>query len=336
MEYRKCVDCAFNVAPQAERCGDCGILHPLQPTKVTAEDYSFLIALAVIAALLIPSLYFGSQTGVGGIICCALPLGLILAALLGGVTKAISETLSMRSKRSGDRQLANRRAPYPESLCYKENTIKGRITELSERERQVNAVLERAKQNAGEKWEQVRATLEASAQTLKRQRARYNAKSVEIDMVRLQNRLAPFICYPDELSYERIDALLKILEASQNNAVALGKRLDEEREVLGRVPDIEELSQRLSDIQESMRKLRDAFVGQQAVLALKGITPLDDTLTAVSRPLAAIREADVFNIQVAITDFSTSFDELESEYIRVQSEEDVAQRIGEIINREET
>jgi len=47
----------------------------------------------------------------------------------------------------------------------------------------------------------------------------------------------------------------------------------------------------------------------------------------------AIRKSEVFNIQIAITDFSASFDELESEYMRVQTEEGVAQQVSEIIKR---
>jgi hypothetical protein len=236
---------------------------------------------------------------------------------------------------SGAREVAKRTAPYPESLGYKENTINQRTSELLKREQQIYAVLERAKLSTGEKWEQVRVTLEASVQTLKRQHARYSAKSVEIDTVRLQNKLAPFIYDTNRFSYDQIDAHLKTIERAQENAVKLGERLDEQRLVLGSATDIEELSQRLSEIQESTHKLRDALVGQQAVLALKGITPLDEALSPISRPVAAIRETEVFNTQVAITDFSSSFDELESEYIRLQSEEDVAEKVSEIIRRSE-
>lgn len=334
-EYHKCVNCGFNVTPQDGRCANCGVLQPLESLKVRGEDYSFVIAIAIIAAILIPAFYFGSQAGLGGIICCAFPVGLVIAFFFGGIGKAISDALSRRSQKYVEREVANRMAPYPESLAYKENIIKQRISELSRREEQVNAVLDRAKQNTSEQWEQVRATLEASGQTLKRQHARYNAKSVEIDTVRLQNRIAPFIYDTERFSYEQIDARLKTIEEAQDNAVKLGKQLDQQRRVLGNLPDIEELSQRLSEIQGSMRKLLDALVGRQAVLALKGITPLDDALAPVSPPLTAIRESEVFNIQVAITDFSASFDELESEYIRVQSEEDVAKKVSEIINRAE-
>lgn len=167
----------------------------------------------------------------------------------------------------------------------------------------------------------------------KRQRARYSAKYVEIDTVRLQNRLAPLIYETETFSYDQIDVHLRTIEETQKDGIRLRKQLDEQRQVLGTVPDIEELAQRSSEIQESMGKLRDAFVSQQAVLALKGITPLDDALIPVSPPLTSLRETEVFNSQVAITDFSASFDELESQYARVQAEEDVAQKVGEIINR---
>ncbi len=307
----------------------------MESLTVRAEDYSFLIALVVIAAFLIPALYFGSEVGIGGIICFALPIGLVITFLFGGMSKVVSARLSRLSQRSGEREVDKRRAPYPESLRYKESLINQRILELSRREQQVNAVLERAKPNTGEKWEQVRATLKASVQTLKKQHARYSAKFVEIDTVRLQNKLAPFIRDTSEFSYDQISAHLETIEKALNSAVRLGERLDEQRRVLGSVTDIEELSQRLSEIQQSMHILRDALVGQQAVLALKGITPLDDALTTVARPVAAVRETEVFNIQVAITDFSTSFAELESEYVRVQSEEDVAQGVSEIMNRAE-
>lgn len=334
LKYRKCVICGFNVTPQSERCGDCGLLHPLRPLRVSGEDYSFVKALVVIAAFLIPALYFGTQ-GVAGIVFCAVPVGLLLLAFFGGLSKRISNALYRRSLKAGEREVAIRTAPYPESLAYKENIIRQRTSELSKREQQVNAVLDRARLSTGEHWEQVRATLEASVQTLKRQHARYCAKSVELDTVRLQNRLTPFIYDTLGFSYEDIDAHLKTIERAQSNAVKLGEQLDEQRRVLGSETDIEELSQRLSEIQQSMRKLLDTLVGRQAVLALKGITPLDDALSPISKPLAAIRETEVFNIQVAITDFSTSFDELESEYVRLQTEEDAAEKVTEIISRAE-
>ena len=265
MNYRKCLRCGFNVTPQEERCLDCGVLHPLQSLTVKGEDYSFIIALGVLAALIVPALYYGSQEGVSGFIICAFPVALIIFV---GISKAVSDALSRRSQKLAEREVANRTASYPESLAYKENIIEQRTSELSKREQQVNAVLERARLSTGEKWEQVRVTLEDSIQTLKRQHARYSAKSVEIDTVRLQNKLAPFVYNNDRFTYDQIDSHLKTIERAEHNAGKLGEQLDEQRRVLGSVTDLEEVSQRLSEFQESTQKLRDALIGQQAVLAL--------------------------------------------------------------------
>ncbi len=68
------------------------------------------------------------------------------------------------------------------------------------------------------------------------------------------------------------------------------------------------------------------------MLALQDVKPLDDALNPVLAPVEAIKESEVFNIQVAITDFSSSFKELESEYIRVQADEDIAKQVDRIIN----
>jgi len=327
MTYYKCIECAFNVTGSDERCANCGILRPLESLTVRKEEYAGVITGIAIVSIVLLALFFALQVGIGGVVCCALPAGIVLLGFFGRISKVVSDAL-------GHRDTANRKTPHPESLEYKANLISHRISELSKREQQLIAVLDKSRENTGEKWEQVRATLKTSIQTPQRQLARYSAKSLEIETVRLQNKLAPLIYDTDRLSYEQIDGHLKIVEDAQTKAVTLGKQLDEQRKVLGNAPEIAELSERIAEIRESIRKLCDALVGQQAVLALKGITPLDDALNPISPPMAAIRESEVFNMQVAITDFSTSFDELESEYARVQSEEDVAQKVNEIINRD--
>jgi hypothetical protein len=113
----------------------------------------------------------------------------------------------------------------------------------------------------------------------------------------------------------------------------LRSRLDKERKTLGATPDSEDLSRRLDETLASCKKVHDGLVSRQAVLALKGMSPLKDAMSPVSSPTSERREMEVFNIQVAITDFSTSFEELESEYARLQSEEDVTQEISHILER---
>ena len=323
--YSECFQCRFNVTPQDERCPNCGLLHPTEPLE---KSISAAVVVTIgIVSLLLSVIYFGWGEGQVGLICFALPVGGVVAFICSWVAGFIMANVNA----SDDER---RRAPHPQSLLSMEEVIKRRMREIQERDEKTKAVLGRAQHNAGDMWEQVRATLDATRQTLRKQHARYDAKLVEIEMVRLQNQLAPLV-YADDASYGRIDNHLKSIEAAQEKAAPWKKQLSEQREVLGDAPDVEELSERLSEFEGSMNKLREEFVGRQAVLTLKGLSPLDDALAPVSRPVAALREAEVFNTQVALTDFSASFDELESEYARLQTEGDVAGRVSEIIERAE-
>ncbi len=333
MKYFKCVVCGFHVMAQDEHCQNCGVLRPLESLAVREEDYSTFVTLAVVASVLIPLFGFGFAFGLNGAFCLALPVCVISVLVARATAKALANNWSNRSQQAFERQIARRTAPHQDSLVFKEDVIRKRIAELSFREQQVNDVLDRVKQNSGEQWQKVCATLEASIQTLQRQHARYSAKSVEIDTVRLQNKLAPFIYDTDKFTFPELNKYLETIEEAQKGAYKLNGQLAEQRRILGSVLEVEELFQRVSEVQASMRQLHDLLVGRQAVLALKGITPLDEALTPISAPVVAIRKSEVFNIQIAITDFSASFDELESEYMRVQTEEGVAQQVSEIIKR---
>lgn len=333
MKYQTCVNCEFNVPTSNLRCANCGVLYPFESLSIVPKDYSYIYVFTVLACVLLPVFYLKSIVGFFFGVIIGVPVGLVIGSFFGGISKVIAKELTNRSRNSAERRVEWRKSPHPESLVYKEDVITKRITELSEREQKVSAVLSRVKQSRDEKWEQVRETLLGSLQTLTRQHARYRAKFIEIETVRLQNVLAPFIYDEDQLSFEQIDGHLKAIEEVQERAEGLTMKLEEQRRVLGSVRDIDELARRLLEIQASMGRLQDAFVGRQAVLALQGITPLEEALAPLSSPVAAIIESEIFNIQVAITDFSASFNELESEYLRVQSEEDAAQKISEIFQR---
>ncbi|HYG08772.1 MAG TPA: hypothetical protein VD835_02245, partial [Pyrinomonadaceae bacterium] len=96
------------------------------------------------------------------------------------------------------------------------------------------------------------------------------------------------------------------------------------------LPDLEELSRRVNETSESYRKMHDGLVARQAVLALKGVSPLEDVASAPPASVTGRREMEVFNIQTAITDFSSSFKEFEAEYARLRSEDEVAEEMNRI------
>lgn len=342
MKYFKCLNCEFNVTQEDERCPNCGVLHPLESLAeerpFNEQEFTEKVVVGIlVVAFLIPAIYFGSQAGFFGVVCCALPVGIIVAyvgaMVVGAPATLIAEAITNRKVAKRRNELDTRKTPHPESLKYKETLINQRLSELSNREHKLESVLQKAKQISGEQWQQVSKTLEATIETLKKQHARYSAKSVEIEIVRLQNRAAPLIYEADRYSYEQIDSHLVKIGGAQTRANELDRKLQQQKSVLGDVSEVKELSERLSEINESMVKLHDALVSRQAVLALQEVSPLSDAITNVPPPIKAIRESEIFNIHVAITDFSASFKELESEYARVQAEEDVAGEVDKIINR---
>jgi hypothetical protein len=167
-------------------------------------------------------------------------------------------------------------------------------------------------------------------------------------MVRWQNKLLPFIFETKELSYTEIEYHLGEIEKARE----VGKKMLERLKMLQKLrekidsdssgqelsgmissTDVQELSKRIEETIVSCTTLHDALLSQQAVIALKGITSLQDALNPIQKPTASLRELEVFNAQVAITDFSASFRELEAEYVRVRSEEDVGQQINKMLEQ---
>jgi hypothetical protein len=225
-----------------------------------------------------------------------------------------------------------RRTP---NLRRSEEIIRLRLDEIEKREARIREVLSRVKKNSGEQWITVRKTLESAVATLQNQYARYSIKKLEIELVRWQNRLAPLISNPDRLTYEQNQNRLRAIDVALESGDKMRVKVEEQRATLGSTPDMKELSARLHESIASCGKVHDALVGRQAVLALKGVTPLKDSLHGVASPTSAIRELEVFNAQVSITDFSSSFAELEAEYVRVQSEEDLGQQMSQILEKAE-
>jgi hypothetical protein len=338
MKYHKCLNCGFNVTEQDERCQNCGVLHPLVSLELKELDTTIPTAIGTILPciiLLIVMYSIGQKRGDNDWIilsACMIPMALLPSYFVSILVVSIYKNF-YDAKYKND--ITNRRATFPESLIYKENLINQRKKELSKREDQVMTVLSKAKLNTDEKWKQVSTMLEDSIKTLKRQEAKYNLKSIEIDMVRLQNEIAPFVYNTDGFSYNQIDANLKIIEGVKGTANGIGNQINNQSKFLDS-SEPKELTQRITEIQSSIDKLHDAYLGKQAVLALQDINPVDDASNPILPPVKAIQESEVFNTQVSITDFSESLKELESEYMRVQAEEDIAKQVDKLINETNT
>ncbi len=332
MPYSECLQCQFYVSPYDASCPNCGLLEPLKRFEsesvghASASGANNLLAIAAIVGSLILPLAL-SETAPG--LCCATPfvIGGAIWFISFSNQQAIRDAAAAAQERSQRNQA--RRVSPPESLAYKQDLISQRLAELRDRQKKIKSVLERAKQNAGEKWSAVIETLNSTARVLQTQQARYSLKQSEIELVRWQNSLAPLLYDADDLSYEQLDARLKQLERAR----FAGKQWLEEFRAhsapLGETIEVKHLRERATDLIVSINTLHESYVARQAADALKGITVFDDATIANSSIANLLHASDAFNIHVAITDFSASFDELEMEYARLQSESEISKRLIE-------
>jgi membrane protein implicated in regulation of membrane protease activity len=182
--------CAFKVTSKDQRCPNCGTAMPhpasLSYLQSVAFDprshvglfiFAFLAALPVLAAALsgLFAISFWSAY------YPAFMLALFAVLIAYGVLR----TVYSAPVRDEQTQF--------HSLAGSERRIRERLQEISRREGRILSVFARAKQSKGEDWQAVRRRLEDALATLRRQQARYQVKLFEIEAVRWQNRLAPFL-----------------------------------------------------------------------------------------------------------------------------------------------
>lgn len=331
LPYRRCYDCRFWIGKDERYCPNCGLIRPeeRQPpddylTSVAKypRNHGCFIATMTLVVLFGTEIILLSVTGarIDGGLLVLLMLVLTPTIIIGGfkllkrlaVTPPAVEQYSSRNLRQS------------------EGTIGQRLKEIKERRERISSVLARAKGGAGEQWEGVRKTLAGALETLDRHRVQYALKQVEVEAVRWQNSLTPLHYGWEALTYESAERRLKALDDASRTGTDLKSRLEGERKAAGTLPELEELSRRVDETLESCRKMHDGLVARQAVLALKGVSPLGDAASAPPAPVAGRREMEVFNIQTAITDFSSSFTELEAEYARLRAEDEVAEEMNRI------
>jgi hypothetical protein len=215
------------------------------------------------------------------------------------------------------------------SLRQDEETIQQRLADIAAREKRLAEARQRVVQEVGqeahgERWEKVNAALDSAAIILARQRERYHAKLWEIALVRWQNTLEPLAADWEALTHETVNHRLRLLEAARERGEDFLKEwagVD-----LTELPEGARCVQRLRQALETCEKLREALIVQQAALAVKGIAPMDEALQPTLAPSEAMKSLDVFNARAAIGEFSSAFGELEAEYARLRSEEELAER----------
>lgn len=331
--YQRCRDCRFWVSSQDTNCPNCGIIRPSE--KFEDKNYLVKVALApalhtvflffVYLVMVLVALFFTQSFGAIDEVLSAL---LVVSAILIPLVLIVA---GLSLARLAVRVLTGRRKRSERSLRNSWDTINLRLNEIEKRQEQIRSVLRRTDENHSPEWQRVRQTLQDAAGMLHIHHARYKAKAIEVEAVRWQNGLNPIFYGWESLTYERTERRLRALDKASSKGVLLRDRLMQESKSIGDKSDFRELEVRLEETLDSCKRVHDGLVGRQAVLALKGLSPLEEAAMPIPTPTAELRATEVFNTEVALTDFSTSFEELESEYARLQSEGEVAQEIRRLL-----
>lgn len=330
------------VTRENDHCPDCGLIRPLEkpPVKIDPKASASQMGVAgclgsigwVVLSFIIYASAINSQQNPYSSYTRETDriVGLFLLSILVG--PIVIAVLSVMKHKKNVAPSPSPQEVKP-NLRSSEQLIKKRISEITVRVNQIKSVLGKADKSEGEQWEQVRRTLKSTLKTLQQQHTRYSAKLLEIEVVRWQNKLPPLIADEDTLTYELIEKRLVSVKAALQEGQRARTTLQQLRKSIGPTSDIEELSNRVDETISSCSKLQDALIGRQAVLALKGVSPIQESAIQTSKPISALRQMEAFNTQVAITDFSSSFQKLEAEYVRLQAEEEVVDQVSEDINR---
>lgn len=319
MTYKRCCACDFWVTMMDKRCPNCGIREPrvdrvdALPAETPMTDGTRAAFGGFVGAVVGGMLLGGMGVAVG------VAIGVSVGVLLGPDSEGLADQPALAGVVGA---VAGRPTA---SLRQDEQVIQQRLSDIAAREKRLGEARQRVDLEGGtDRWQTVRQTLDSAGAILARQRERYHAKLWEIALVRWQNTLEPLTADWDTLTHEECNRRLQALGVQRERG--LGFLQDWEGVDLTHLPEGQSCITRLKNALTSCEQLRQALVVQQAALAVKGIAPMHESL-AKHAPSASdpLKQLDVFNARAAIGEFSTAFGELEAEYARLRSEEELAE-----------
>jgi hypothetical protein len=215
------------------------------------------------------------------------------------------------------------------NLTEKQKIIEKRVAELSLRGRKIDAVLDKIKETDSPQLQRVRARLLSAREVVISQFARYELQKQKIELVRLQNDVSPYLSQLHRLDESDLENGLGAIEQTSREINMIRQNLTRYDAIEfppRAVPEKENFLAQLAETESSCEKLREALLAKQAISALQGIQPLEESLNLPpTKDLA--HAAETFNIQTTLTDFSESFDELEREYKRLKAEDEVSRKL---------
>ncbi len=316
--YKRCCACDYWVTAGDKRCPNCGISDP-------RTDRSDTLTMET-------PMTDGTRAAFGGFIGAVIG-GFLMDGMGVAVGVAVGVSLGVllgadREWGPGELPAALTRTRHMASLRHVEDTIQERLSDIAGREKRLIEVRHKIEAESAhigpDRMGKTRSALDSASAIMARQRERYHAKLWEIALVRWQNGLEPLASDWDKLTHDECNHRLRQLEAARDRGEAFLKEwagVD-----LSEIPEGQRCVDRLKQALGSCAKLREALIVQQAALAVKGIAPMDEALVPAMAPTKSLENLDLFNARATLGEFSSAFSELEAEYSRLKSEDEIAEQ----------
>lgn len=322
----KCVNCEFYVSANEKFCLNCGLSAPAKELQKNSDEFernltiTIAFALAIVFSFVL--LFLRSDGKFDNL--SELPV-ILIGSLLFAFAFAVLISAFVANRLS-KREFNNRFAylKVDRTLTGTEDTITMRNYELDKKYRETEGLLKAAKksgqENAAEKLRTARELILA-------QIARYELQSQKIRLIRMQNKLRP-ILYNRNFSKEETVYYAETVDETTSEIEDMRQSLtnDYAIEFPETVqPEKHSFLSQLNETQASCEKLRKFLLANQTRYALQEVSPFQENLSFPNEEITLT--AETFNIQTTLTDFSESFNELETDYKRLEAKEEMRQKL---------
>ncbi|RPJ05147.1 MAG: hypothetical protein EHM28_12675 [Spirochaetaceae bacterium] len=304
MKYVKCQYCGFFLLDSERVCPDCGHRNPAKPPSaawgVMLPFLALLVYLFVyIITLLSPEyrinlLWFFSSF-----------LGVMIAAIIAG--------------RKIDKLQRKDKIVSKKYLSGDEANIHKRIDEIKNRIEKLSTVRTNIKEGKkSEKMKSMLVLLDNAEEMLLKYEGKYRAELWKIGVIRYKNTLEPVEHDWQKLDYQGCIDRMKDLKDAISRGEAL--KTTQTTDPLSKTREGKEVVRELASALKICDQFFEGLTARQAKLAIKDISPVDET--AKKKELeTGMDDNSLFNTQSDVSTFVSAFEELESEFDRLEAEE---------------
>lgn len=326
----QCIECNFFVSSKEPICPNCGLAKPLQQFFFDETNNRWLrpFLIAIITAPLILLFHFFDRG-------MALQ-NFWISFVVFSMCIAFASTVSNFFKDSLfawllDREKKIRLSGEHDYLTAKKRIIENRIDELEQHIGEINSVLEQTDNLQDEQWQSAQEKLLTAREIVTTQLARYFLQSKKIELVRLQNKLTPFLFNTERRSFEQTEKKLQTIKSTTAKIGKIRKELaDKSTSDLSSCISAErkDFLAELAETEASGQQLEQELIRRQSFNVVANVSLLAENLEKDLSANNLTRELTAFNIRTKLTDFSTAFDKLEIEYEQLKSKSDISNEFG--------